>query len=91
MEILINYNGEYPCLCMGDLTVTIDGTVYKFPNYSLSSGGNVNYNEELNDFNVSQGSWSVDYWPENFPEEFKKPVLDKINEEIPWGCCGGCI
>lgn len=32
----ISYSGEYPCLCMGVLTVEIDGKQYKFGHESES-------------------------------------------------------
>jgi hypothetical protein len=38
-QISIEYTGKYPCLCMGKLKVTIDGIVYNFPDYCLTSGG----------------------------------------------------
>ena len=29
--------------------------------------------------------------PKDFPEEYKEKLLEVINEELPWSCCGGCI
>ena len=40
---------------------------------------------------ASEGEWFIDEFPEGFQEELKEIVLSKINEEIPHGCCGGCI
>ena len=45
-----------------------------------------------------QGNWKWSYkydkdekFPEGFPIDMKDEVLNKINEEIRLGCCGGCI
>ena len=90
MQIEISYNGCFPNLCSGDLEVTIDGVKYEFPQYCMVSGGHI-YMDDDGDYNRELGEWDISEWPEGFPEEYKQPVLDKINEEIPWGCCGGCI
>lgn len=89
-DIKIDYDGEYPCLCMGNLTVTINGKAWKFPEYCLRSGGSVWFDDDL-DEHVEMGEWSVNEWPDGFPEELKDEVLDAINREIPPGCCGGCV
>ena len=31
---------------------------------------------------IRRGKWSIDEWPESFPEELKNEVLDRINVEI---------
>jgi len=90
MDIKIEYNGKYPNLCSGNLTVTIDGKEWIFPDYCLLSGGSVWFDENWSD-HVSSGPWEIDEWPEGFPEELKEDVLCSINNEIAWGCCGGCI
>lgn len=90
MNIKISYNGCYPNLCSGRLIVYIDNVEYIFPKYSLVSGGCV-YRDDNDDWVTDKGEWDIDEWPEDFPEHLKEPVLDKVNEEIPWGCCGGCI
>lgn len=86
-EIKIEYNGKYPNLCRGHLIVWLDDKQYDFGKYCLISGGYCNYHSG----EVHYDSWKIEDWPDNFPEEYKKLVLDKINLEIPWGCCGGCI
>lgn len=89
MDIFIDYNGEYPNLCSGDLKVTIDGKQWVFPNDCMVSGGSVYDNG--NDYVVIEGPWKIDEWPKEFPENLKSGVLDEINETVEWGCCGGCI
>jgi hypothetical protein len=90
MDIQIQYNGEYPNLCSGHLVVTIDGKEWDFGTFCLASGGSVSFDSEWNE-HVTEGEWSIDEYPEGFPEELKQAVLDAVNEEIPYGCCGGCV
>ena len=90
-KIRIEYDGVYPCLCMGHLKVYIDDTLWDFGKHCLSSGGAVIGGPPDWDFEVTRDSWSISDWPKGFPEHMKDVVLDAVNNEIPWGCCGGCI
>lgn len=87
-DIKIIYDGKYPCLCMGHLIVIVDGVEYDFGSSCLLSGGCINFDD--GEFDIEEGDWDVEY-PKDFPDELKEEVLDSINENIPWGCCGGCI
>jgi len=89
-DIKIEYNEVYPTLCMGELIVWIGNKKYNFPSYCLSSGGSVSFDENWIE-QVDSGPWTIREWPKYFPEEYKKKVLKKINKEIKWGCCGGCV
>ena len=89
-EIIINYDGGFPNLCSGDLSVEINGELWRFPDYCLHSGGGVTFDENWSE-EISLGNWIIDEWPEGFPEELREEVLERINEEIPQGCCGGCV
>ena len=71
--------------------VYIDDTLWDFGKYCLSSGGEVLGGPPDWDFEVKTGPWSITYWPDGFPEDMKYAVLEEVNSEIPWGCCGGCI
>ena len=98
----ISYTGEYPCLCSGILTLEIDGIEYTFGNSLLnkekydfkrfwSSGGDVTADEDWN-FEVGTGEWIIDV--KDIPEQFRKYAeeIDKVfNENVEYGCCGGCI
>lgn len=88
VDIKIQYDGKYPCLCMGHLIVWINGKEWDFGKYVLESGGRC----ILSDDRIVKGEWGIidENWPEEFPEEYKKQVLSAVNEEIPYGCCGGC-
>lgn len=92
-KILIEYDGEYPNLCSGHLKVWLGNDFYDFGQYCLSSGGSCYFENDYADEVVKQGEWSINEYsiPENFPEEYLDDVLKVINEEITWGCCGGCL
>lgn len=90
MKIEIFYDGAYPNLCSGDLKVEIDGKLWEFPEFCLSSGGGVHKNENWDMF-TTNGSWTIKKWPLDFPDRFKSIVIYEVNEKIPQGCCGGCI
>lgn len=44
-----------------------------------------------NDWNahIENGRWSIDL-PEDL-EPLRKEIEECINENIPYGCCGGCV
>lgn len=88
--ITIEYDGAYPNLCSGQLFVTINGKRWTFTRYCLASGGSVSFDSNWSE-QIGTGPWTVSKWPEGFPEDQKVAVVDAINEEIPWGCCGGCV
>jgi len=86
----IKYDGAYPNLCAGTLIVIINEKEWIFPSYCMSSGGSVSFDSDWCG-NVTSGEWDISEWPEGFPEELKQDVLDTVNSEISYGCCGGCI
>lgn len=113
----IEYDGKYPNLCHGVLTVRIDGYVvkfghnYDFGNVGISnnggeifkdevgcpheeafwrSGGDVWFDKDGND-HVETGEWllspdelNAKYW------DVADELIDVVNENVPYGCCGGC-
>lgn len=96
----VDYTGGYPCLCSGEVTLKIDGQVVEFcrhkvdskesgkPYLSLTSGGHCYFDDEWND-HVESGPWSIDLDPRY--AELEDEILEVINSNIPWGCCGGCL
>lgn len=90
MSIKVEYYGKWPDLCSGRLIVTVDEKVWEFPSYCLSSGGHVSFNAEWEE-DVGEGPWSINEWPEGFPEELKAEVEEEVNSTVPYGCCGGCV
>lgn len=90
----INYDGKSPCLCTGRLTLKIDGEEHTFGygegcefHSFWMSGGSCNGCE-----GVSHGEWEIDV--NDIPEQFQKYAkeIDEVfNENVEYGCCGGCI
>lgn len=115
----VSYDGEWPNLCRGVLTLKIDNEIVKFghhymncrrdeaddrwiysdedpnnPNYSSfwSSGGSCGFENDYRDSYVLSGEWEIDV--DELPEKYwdLADELDRIiNENIPQGCCGGCL
>ena len=88
MVEFISYNGCYPNLCSGLLVLSIDGQAVEFPDYCMHSGGSVWFDGDW-DEHVEYGSWSVDV-PEEY-EHLKDEIEECVNNNVSWGCCGGCI
>lgn len=93
----VSYTGCYPSLCIGVLTLEIDGEKYTFgssykePESDFdsfwSSGGGITH-----DYETFTGEWEVDV--DRLPEQFRKYAteIDEVfNDNVEWGCCGGCI
>ena len=89
-NISIEYDGAYPNLCRGSLVVTVDSVRWQFPQYCMSSGGSVGFTEDWRGY-TTEGKWSITEWPALFPKQMKQAVVDKVNEIIERGCCGGCL
>lgn len=86
-----DYTGKYPCLCMGVLTLRIDGEKFVASNL-IRSGGSVGIDPCSSEEYVKEAEWDIN--DENLPAELKQyreQILAVINENIPHGCCGGCI
>lgn len=95
----VSYTGRWPNLCIGVLTLEIDGEKITFgygfnskdePKYNpfWSSGGGINLNYE----ETWKGAWRID--ANKIPEQFRKYAaeIDEVfNDNVPLGCCGGCI
>lgn len=94
----VSYNGEFPSLCAGILTLNIDGETVTFGCHHNPAkqmfdrfwfcGGYCNWvtNE------VVEGEWCVcvDELPEQY-RSYADEICELMNANIPHGCCGGCI
>lgn len=94
----VNYTGAWPSLCVGILTLIIDGETVTFgtatsdvqPMYDRfwRSGGYTNWATG----EVVERGWCV--CADDLPEQYRA-YADEIQEvmgaNIPHGCCGGCI
>ena len=97
----VSYTGRFPNLCRGTLTLEIDGVEYTFgggykePETDFASfwcsGGSTWFDDEWRE-HVEEREWIIDV--DNLPEQFRKYAqeIDRVfNENVEWGCCGGCI
>jgi outer membrane protease len=83
----IEYTGDYPNLCRGNLTIEVNGKIYD-KGFSLSSGGSVNFDDDWME-HVEEGRWSV-VVPDEL-SEYQQEIEDLVNRNVSYGCCGGCI
>lgn len=89
----ISYSGKYPNLCFGTLVFKFNGRLIS-GDVVLHSGGNAGFDSAGNEY-VEKGPWkSVLSWDfKDYPElnEWGIELLQMINENVPFGCCGGCL
>jgi len=83
----ISYDGKFPCLCRGTLTLCIDGETINMEN-CLISGGSVSFDEDWCE-HVYCGAWNVEV-PAHLAHLAEK-IKDVVNAHVPYGCCGGCV
>ena len=98
----ISYTGAYPNLCSGILTLEIDGKECTFGNEYWTKksctypqfwhpGGCVYFDNDYCE-HVEIEPWYI--VEEELPEELKKyayDMIDVFNDNVPYGCCGGCV
>lgn len=89
----ISYTGKYPNLCNGILTLEIDGKEVRFggglsyASFWYSGGGLLPDRK-----GTYEGEWIIDV--DQIPAIYRKYAreIDEVfNENVEWGCCGGCI
>lgn len=101
MEIkFVSYTGKWPCLCNGILTLKIDGKDTTFgwlhgdTDYDRFwvSGGSCGFNDDFSESYISEGPWEIqkEYLPD-FLKEHADELIDIFNENVEYGCCGGCL
>ena len=90
-DMTIEYNGEYPNLCSGELIVKIGLKTWNMGSI-LSSGGSVSFSDDWDEC-VTSGPWEIEMnsLPSDFPKDLYDKLKELVNEEIRWGCCGGCV
>lgn len=89
MVKFVSYDGEYPNLCSGLLVVEINGQRVEIR--GLCSGGSVWFDKDWEE-HVEDGAWTI--FEGDIPEDFrqyKSEIEDVVNDNVPWGCCGGCV
>ena len=90
MVEFIKYDGKWPCLCFGTLIIKVDGKTYHLEN-AMISGGGVWHDSGWDSVDVTQGPWKIDLY--KFPElkPYEEEITQVVNENVEWGCCGGCV
>lgn len=89
MVEFVSYNGKWPCLCMGTLTINVDGKTYSFK-HAMLSGGHVCRDDDW-DMWTEEGDWKVRLYEHPELEPYKEEITRVVNENVEHGCCGGCI
>jgi hypothetical protein len=89
MVEFVRYTGKYPSLCWGELHLRVDGIDF-IGGFQLKSGGKVSFSKDWEEM-IQKGPWTILEFPESFPEEAKEEATKIVNENVPWGCCGGCV
>ena len=87
----ISYDGKWPTLCMGTLVVEKNGKQYSMK-YVLESGGSCGFYNNYSESFIEKGEWSV--CKEDLPKELQNDVeeiIELVNANVPYGCCGGCL
>lgn len=89
----ISYTGKWPNFCSGILTLEIDGKKACFGYGTLNgpfwtSGGGINPGCK----GTYYGEWEINVLerPEQY-RKYAKEIDEVFNENVEWGCCGGCI
>lgn len=102
----ISYDGSWPNQCSGILTLEVDGKTYVFgPDYKKpkdcevlhdifwhSTGSCGFMGGDYNEPRITKGPWGINI--RKLPKEIQKYAIEisrKINENVDWGCCGGCL
>lgn len=91
MVEFVSYDGKWPCLCMGTLTIRVNDKTYRF-NHAMVSGGAI-YGGPSTDWEMwsEQGDWKIDLEEHPELEPYKDEIERVVNENVEHGCCGGCI
>lgn len=92
----VSYDGKYPCLCSGTLHIKVNGKSYFFgPHKPLgtfwNTGGECGWRKKWEDPYTIRKEWEINV--EELPEELRPYAaeIDEVfNDNVEWGCCGGC-
>lgn len=89
MVEFVSYNGKFPNLCSGTLIIRVNGEEFTLEAPCLQSGGECGFDEEWNEY-IETGDWRLCGLPDDL-EQYGDEILKVVNENVPHGCCGGCI
>ena len=91
MVEFVSYDGKWACLCYGTLIIKVNGKTYSFRD-AMISGGRI----------MGGPSTGWEMWSEQGPQEinleehpelepYKEEITQVVNDNVEYGCCGGCI
>lgn len=86
----VSYDGKYPNLCSGTLTLCVDGNLWS-ESMCLFPGGECLWDSAAEEEIVDQGPWESLTLEKHFSDEEVREILRLVNEHVEWGCCGGCM
>lgn len=89
MVKFVSYSGAFPNLCAGELILNIDGKDVKFPPHSIDPGGYIG--GSIPDLYAVSGDWTINLYDYPELEPMRVEIESCINENVPHGCCGGCV
>ena len=81
--------------CLGEKGKTNDKRVPNYPAF-WRTGGSIYYENDWDDDEIEEAPWELDvqYVIGKYSDDIVRllPELIRIfNENVPWGCCGGCV
>lgn len=82
----VSYDGEYPNLCSGTLVVKVNGNEHVLDRVLVSRGWCT-----WEDEHIEHAPWDINL--SDYPELmlYENEILECVNSNVPYGCCGGCI
>lgn len=87
----VKYTGKWPTLCSGELYFKVNGKEYKIK--GLVPGGKVGFKGGYGgESYIKKGPWRLHN--HDFPKElkpYKRLITNMVNENVKYGCCGGCL
>ena len=92
--LVLEVNGKQMSFGSDVLIISEKHDTVNYPRF-WKSGGGVSFDEDWNDF-VWQGEWEWDYTTNEarLPKEIidnKDAIMRVFNDNVPYGCCGGCV
>lgn len=90
----VSYEGGNWAWCCGTLVLRINGKEVTFGSIECDyprfwwSGGSTNWVDN----EVTEGPWSISQGelPE-YLQPYANEIEELFNDNVEWGCCGGCI
>ena len=91
MVEFVSYDGKWPCLCYGTLIIKVNGKTYSFRNAMISGGCIIGGPSTDWDMWSEEGPWEINLEEHPELEPYKEEIIQVVNDNVEYGCCGGCI